>query len=365
MNRIHEIMAAKDLGAAGTEVIEITADKPISGILLNWDYTVATVSVMTARIVDCISKIELVDGSKVLESASGADFQAAYAETQKKLPYERINLTVGGHCITQIPILFGRYLGDPNYAINPNNYNNLALRITYDEDVANGSVTVNEFSAYAVLLQDSVAGGISGYFSLKNQRIDPMAASSHLYAYLNSDNPYAGLLIRGLSDDHDLKDLLTNFSLDINAGSLRPFDNYPFDELIRQIVSERGRFISAHTLDAAVTAKTIYSMVSENGDIKIAYDGTVFVTTTSKFAVPTWTGAKLALAASVDIKALTALISGELVHQSVYIPFGNDNLVESFYTPAASDKIKLDILTSSDADSGDTLYIAGRQLVRE
>ena len=75
-------------------------------------------------------------------------------------------------------------------------------------------------------------------------------------------------------------------------------------------------------LDAVVTAKTIFAVGSFDIDIKIVYDETPFVTAQSLFAVATVTNNKIALAASVDIKADTATIGGYLTLSIMCWPFG-------------------------------------------
>jgi len=358
--RLATILAPMDLGSAGTKTIDINIKDTISRITMIWKATVATVSVMTAPVLRALSKIELVDGSDVLFSLSGEEAQALNYYDRKVMPYNSLSLTVGGFQTAEVSIDFGRYLYDPILALDPSKFSNLQLKITWDEDAANASVVTNSFQVYAYIFEDEKLEP-TGFLQAKEQYQYSMAASAHEYIDLPTDYPLRQLLLRAYSEDHAPLTLLDTLKLSIDNDKRVPLD-MKADDYTRAALANYPRIQERVTYDAAVTAKTIYAPVSQDIDVSISYDDTLFVTAQSKFAVATITGAKIALAASVDIKALDGHIFGYLPHNCIPIPLGDQQSIEDWLAVADIGSLRANILSSSDADSGDTGYIIMQQL---
>lgn len=362
MKRVAEILAPKDLGAAGTETIEINLKEAISRIEMRWQCTNVTVSVMTDIVAACITKIELVDGSDVLFSLSGAEAAALNFYDRGQAQYGAISLTVGGLFQAGFGIDFGRWLYDKVLAFMPEKFTNPQLKITWDEDACNGSVVVNSFSIHA-FVDDEIGPDVIGFLTAKETYQYAMAASGHEYFDLPIDWDYRKILLRAYSTDHDPLTLLDTLKLSIDNDAKVPINAKALD-YYAAIKSMYPRIVEKYTLDAAVTAKTIYANVSKDIEILVAYDATAFVTAQSKFAVATITGAKIALSASVDIAGNDAHVSGECPNNSFPIMLGDDRDIESWLKVDGIGSLRGDILSSSDADSGDTTYIVTQQLRR-
>jgi len=360
MKRRTTLLAATDIGTAGTKVIELALKEAISALYIVWEFTIVTVSVMTNHPLACLSKIEVVDGSEVLFSASGRAAQALAYYGSGIMPRNQYSLTVGGICRSVVPIYFGRALWDSLFALRPDVFDNPQIRITFDEDAANGSVVVNALAVYADIDDSPTGGHANGYMLSREHKSYAMAASSHEYTQLPTDYPLRAMFLQALSADHDTGTLLANVKVDIENGKVIPLDQ-PADDLIHTIVSRYGRVSERHVLDAVVTAKTIYPACTEDGEIQIQYDDTDFVTAQSNFAVPTFTGEKLALAASVDIQGDSALISGVLPHGVIPVWFGDPSEPDTWLPVSSINNIRADVQSSSDADSGDTATILTQQ----
>jgi len=358
MKRLATVLAPEDLGTTGTKIIDIGIQDVISRLEMRWRCTNVTVSVMLDAVLACITKVELVDGSEVIASLSGLELQALNFYDRKIMPYNNISLTVGGYFESAFGIDFGRYLFDPLYALDPRRYKNLQLRISWDEDACNTSVVVNEFAVFAWIDDDPAAQPV-GYLKPWEVKSIAMGTSTHDYTDLPTDHPIRRLLIRAYSTDHDPVLCLSNLKIDCDNGRFIPLD-VPANSLAK-ILREYPEICESYTLDAAVTAKTLYANLSEHLYIAIDYDATAFVTAQSKFALPTITGAKIALAVSVDIKALTAQISGRSPHNAIPLDFGNPNEPDTWLDVTRFGAVKLDTTFSSDADSGDTLMVVAQQ----
>ena len=360
MNRVATIFAPSDIGAEGTEVININVKDVISRIDLLWKITNVTVSAMLDAVTACISKIELVDGSTVLASVSGAELQAINFYDSKRMPHHEISLTVGGFFEVGLSLNFGRYLWDPELAFVPTKFKNPQLKITWDQDACNTDADVNELAVYAHCFGEPSPSPMG---MLVNREIKqyPMEASSHEYPELPTDRVIRKVILRGYSTDHDPIALFDTIKLSVDNDKEVPLE-IAAAQLDRLLAAAYPRIREMHTLDADVTAKTIYSALSKDQQISVSYDDTAFVTATSKFAVATWTGAKCALAASVDIKANNCELSGRMPANCFPIDFGLPNEPATWLQAQNYGSLILDLLASSDADSGDITHIVVQQV---
>jgi hypothetical protein len=360
--RIATILAPTDLGASGTRTINVELKESISRIDFVWKATVATVSVMLDAVLAAISKIELVDGSEVLASVSGKEAQAQNFYDRREMPFNRFSLTIGGFHKAVCSLDFGRFLWDKELAFDPTKYSNPQLKITWNEDAANTSIVVNTFQIYAHVMSGPDVNPI-GYLSTREFYSYAMAASGNEYIDLPTDLALRNIMIQGESTDHAPDVLFDNLKISADNDAFVPLN---MDGLMygRIIVGQYPKIVEAHDMDAVVTAKTIYANVAKGAHISIEYDGTAFVTAQSLFAVATYTGALIELAASVDIQADTAIIAGTMPHSCFPVNFGDQMDIDSWMSMADIGSLKATLLASSDADSGDTTRIITQQLRR-
>jgi len=357
--RISTIMAPKDLGASGTEIIDIKTKDVISRIVMMWRCVNVTVSVMLAAVTACISKIELCDGSEVLSSVEGAELQAINFYDNFAMPHHEISLTVGGMFECGLQIDFGRWLWDPLFGFDPKRFVNPQLKITWDEDACNTAVVVNEFSVYAYAFGDET---VMPEFMLVNRQVKKyaMAASSHEYPDLPADRPIRKVFVRAYSTDHDPIALLDTIKIGVDNDKhvLMDMKAASIDRILSAMYPA---IVQRHTMDAVVTAKTIHSALSKDQTLAMLYDGTAFVTAQSKMAVATWTGALCELTASVDIAAVSAIITGRMPGNTFPIDLGDPEVPETWLQAQNFGSVEMDVLTSADADAGDTASIIVQQ----
>lgn len=358
--RIATILAPQDIDASGTKVIDINIKDQISRIDLVWSCTNVTVSVMLDAVTSCIQKVELIDGSEILASVTGAELQGINFYDEKALGRHKIGLTVGDKFEVGLSLNFGRWLWDDVFALLPANFKNPQLKITWDEDACNTSVVVNSLSIYAYV-DDAPAGIPMAMLVNREIKSYAMGTSSHEYTDLPIDRPIRKILLRGYTTDHEPFLLFDRLKVSIDNDKAIPIDIVA-EELARLEEKNYPRINERYKLDGAVTAKTIFASVSKDCQISISYDGTAFVTATTLFAVATWTGAKCALAASVTIKAIDAEVSGRCPANCFPLDFGEAQTPETWLPADTFGSLILDILSSADADSGDTVYIVVQQV---
>jgi len=128
--RTSELVSAESITTSGTKTIDIKSTDIISRItaivrLTNSSWT------PTGHPVLVVTKIQLVDGSNVLFSMSGAYAQAMAFYGTGRQPFNYINYTDNGLAVAEVPIYFGRRLWDRIYALDPKQFANLQLKITH------------------------------------------------------------------------------------------------------------------------------------------------------------------------------------------------------------------------------------------
>lgn len=336
--RTTAIQSAKDLGPSGTDVFDIDIKDPISRIDFIWKTTIVTVSVMTDTHLKCISKIELVDGSDVLCSLDAEQLQAINYYDRNENPQDELSLTVGDINTSVFSIDFGRFLYDPDLALDPTKFKNLQLKVTWDEDASNGSVVVNSMEILARTF-DEKSVTPRGFLMMKEIKTYTPVANTTEYTDMPTDYTYRKMLLQVNSTDKNPFETVSQFKLSEDNDKKIPID-MSGENLFRMTFDEYDRFSFNVILDAVVTAKTLYVVPSYDVNIHINYDGTAFVTAQSLFAVPTFTNQKIALAASVDIQADTATISGLCPNSMLVMPFGDQKDMGDWYDVAGIGSLK-------------------------
>lgn len=345
------ILAKGDVGASGDVPYDIDLNDVISEIDLIWDYTLATNLVNTAHPVECIEEIEIRDGSDILLSLSGRQAQALAIEAQGLHPYNNISVRSGSVGVAVIPLQFGRYLYDTEYALDPDQFKNLQIRVKHDEDKANGSVVVNHLEIIARVFDEKTPTP-KAFIMNKEFYEYAMAASTHKYIALPDDYVLRGMYFEAYTTDHSPITLIDEIKLSENVGKKVPFD-FDEDTLHRYILGSTPLITENIEMGNAITTGSLYGTPSEDQQMQFNYDATA-ITAGGEFAVPTFTGCLVTYTASVAIKLLTAQLVGRLPHNMIPFPFGNQQEEEDWYDIRAIDNLRLDVLSSGAADSADT-----------
>ena len=361
MKRKATLLAASDIGAAGTKIVDIDDIGQISSLYVAFSVDIVTVSVMLAPLAKTITKLELVDGGNVLASATGNTLNGVNFCEHGELPYQFLSLLVGATVSNVARLDFGRFQWDPEYALRPSMFKNLQLRITWDEDAANTGVIVNSFAVYADIDDAPKLGGAGGMFITKEVQNYAMAASANELIRIPVDKPIRSVYIAGDTIDHDAVDLFDNIKIDANNGGYTFYDQKALD-LVRML-NEFPAVSLPVTLDDVVTAKDLYVPMAMDNRIAIESDATAHVTAQTNFALPAYKGQFIDIAASVDIQADFGTVPGRMPGGVIPFFLGDKNDPESWYRPALNDRLEATILSSSAADSGDTAYVLIQQVM--
>ena len=190
--RLATILAREAVGEDKTRVIDIDIKDAISQMQVVYECTNGGQAYGDGHPVRCITKIEIIDGSEVLFSLSGAEAQAAdYYHNKRETP--SIVLYTSGMNSEQIMnINFGRFLYDTELALDPGKFTNLQLKITIDVN-AGGSLSAGGFLTVLAHIFDEKTPAPSGFLMHKEIKSYTLAASTHEYTDLPTDYLYRKL----------------------------------------------------------------------------------------------------------------------------------------------------------------------------
>lgn len=200
--RVAQLLAPEDLDTAGTKVIDIDINKPISRLDIRWQVTRGSTGMSAGGPAD-ISKIELVDGSKRLVSMTGYEAQALGYYNRPGVLFDHGQSLTGNSQVNIFPIDFGRHLWDEVLAFDPTKFVNPQLRITYDEDVSDTGVTVNECEVLAHIFDEKVVSPMGFLSPIEHYDYTLGADNSFETIELPEDRPFRQILVRAYQDAYE------------------------------------------------------------------------------------------------------------------------------------------------------------------
>lgn len=196
--RITKLLDESSLNATtGTEMIPIRVQDPISRIDIRHKVTKGEATANSAHIASSITKIELVDGSDVLHSLTGYENQALAIYSR------RVQTMIHGQCLHnnslegEYGIDFGRHLWDEELALDPKQFGNLQLKVSYSNRSASPAGSSPVLEVFARCFDEKIISPI-GFLTAK-ELIDKTAPANN--AYFSDELPvdYAirQMLVRG------------------------------------------------------------------------------------------------------------------------------------------------------------------------
>lgn len=221
--RTVEVLASGDqTDGSGTKIIDIRVRDIISRFMIYWQVTKVNQGMESYQHKD-ITKIELVDGSDVLFGLDGGQAQALCIYDRKVPTMNCREKAAGWSLASTYGIDFGRFLLDPLLALDPKQFNNLQLKITFDEAVSDTSATANELGVKAEVFDEKVVNPV-GFLSAKEIFAATCPASGYTYIDLPTDRTLRKLLIQGYRKDYEPWNSVANARLDEDNDKRVVFD---------------------------------------------------------------------------------------------------------------------------------------------
>lgn len=200
-HRLTELLAAKSITTAGTEVLDVNVRDPISRISIYVQLTNAS-WVPTGHPAISVVQVDLVDGADVLFSARGQYAQAISFYQTGEIPYNSVNYTDNGKAKAIVPLYFGRYLYDPDLALDPTRFTNLQLKIQHDYSLGGATPDAATLEVWADVF-DEEAISPRGFLMSKSHWTKTLVASTTDYVELPTDYPIRLVMPAAFSNDEE------------------------------------------------------------------------------------------------------------------------------------------------------------------
>ena len=221
----------KTVSDTDTLIVPLDVKVPISYLKIEIEATNGATSCTDHEILDDIAKIEVLDGSKVIQSLSGKDWLAANALHFKRLPRHLLSEVGAAVQEETLYIPFGRYLDDLEMYFNPARYKNPQLRISIALDVS-ATVGFATGTGKVTVMGRLIEEGAKSYLGyLMHKYVEEFTAgtSGDKKVEMYNDYPWRLLLVRALLTTTKHEANLSKWKLSCDADEEVPFEKYAED----------------------------------------------------------------------------------------------------------------------------------------
>jgi len=321
--RTTTLLAEENLSTSGTKTIDVNIGDVITALQFQTRITFST----GARLIpepDVFSKIELVDGSDVLMSLSGAQMAAlAFYEGNKQIDWAATNLvssTEEGY----LKVNFGRFFRDPVLAFAPKKFKNPQLKITYNAAAVQASATPVYLRVNAECFDEKAVSPV-GFLQMREFNSYVGSASTYKYIDLPTDLVLRKLYLQTKNFGGGHFQNLISVKLDEDNDKRIPFDILVRDWMAMQL-AEFGR---CHQYGAAFGNGTSYPVWAAPCNVENA--AMANCSRQEAFQCVAMTGGKYAFDTPITTSLLIGEFSGALPYFVHCYPFGDQMDMADWY----------------------------------
>jgi hypothetical protein len=354
MRRITEILSAEAASTAGTKVIDLNLTDIVSRIVVQFKGTNST-GVPTAHPAKMISKIELVDGSDVLFSLTGAEAQALNFYDENELPTTALMYVNDVMAIATFHINLGRFLWDTKLALDPSKFSNLQLKITHNKASGGATPDAGSLSVFAFVMDKSEATP-TGFLMSKEIQSYSLTSSAHEYISLPIDYAYRRILVASLSAEKQPWEQFNKIKLSIDNDKQVLINNMSTSDLIK--ILPHKRFTEYLVGTGTGSAEGTYCTATMETFAAMAPLASAL--TAASVLTQAYGGYLTALMDSAELFQL--VIAGKCPHGALNIPFGDPAEIDSYLKVDKIGAFKFDITAGSSVGSSSTCEIVAQQV---
>lgn len=340
------IMAAADVGPAGTKVIDLDVQSPISSIDIKFRITRGS-DTHVAGCAAMLPKIELVDGAKVLYSTDGYLNQALnyYNRPGRQLEHGQV-LTANeeeGH----YHLDFGRYLWDEQLAFDPKRFTNPQLRITHSELATDTSASDNELEVMAYLFDEKQVSPTGFLAAMLHYEYTCGSSDSYENVSLPDDRVIRQILLRAFQQGYAAFNNIYQARLDEDTLGKIVFDYPLLEDYFRRMQGVWPPIQINHVWNVATSVG--YKYVPQSNYWVNIVGSSHSHPTTSGIQVNPQKGGKIGLTAEAAGE-WGAISHGWLPWHTFQFPMGKQDIIDDWYNPAGK-KPRLRLRVGSSGSS--------------
>ena len=361
--RIRNEYLEKGKSVSDSETLTVDVDilDAISAITIVYEAENGATSNQGVYLHDDIDSIDLVDGSEEIFSLNGLETVLLNCFELGHYPYAVFTEAGGAKQYEAFRIHFGRYVGDPEYWLDPTEFRNLQLRLAH-------SLTISATAGFATgtgkvdviaHIFDSKPSGRRGYFVTKEQYSFTSASSGIEKVDLPTDYPWRMLIQRAAENAVGIDTDITNIKVNAGGGKYVPVDMNMLD--IVQLNAERfGAFTVGYelkrtdgdTIDTCLHVITGAHLNSKTDMDLASVDGITANRVTAQVIKLTTTPE---ISKETSDVALNLLVSGYAPYGAVVVPLGDPADPETWFDAPSFDKVKLELTQGADGATCQTI----------
>lgn len=342
--RHHYLQSRYTLGDSGTLVFDINIQDPISALMFEFRATNGATSNKAVTMADCVSAIEVIDGSDVLLSLTGHEAFALAAYLWKNIPYQLISEIPGNIQNLAVLLPFGRFLGDQQYALDPKKFVNPQVRVKWNLAAiravgATGFVTATGALTVVAMVQEGGSAPI-GFISHK-EIYTYTTGTGKEYIDIPADAPIRGILFRADLAAYAISGVVNNLKLNCDAGKFIAFDMRMTD-LVRYLAANHPPFLYKHYL-ALAGGDTAYLVLKQDEGVNFTGEvaDEVINYTNNGYGEGVVT-VYVAGSTSAGIRNIVANVQGYCPYRSLYLPFGDPQNPSDWFPAQSYKRIQIE-----------------------
>jgi len=325
---------------AATLTLDIDIADPISR--LNFKFNIAnhgTTPVLIAHPARAVTKIQVVDGSHIIQSLSGEQMLSANYYDRRVSPQSYINGVTGTQSYFTCGIDFGRWLFDPELALQPGMYDNLQLKLTYNKALYESSATAMYMTITGDIFDEKTVTP-QGY--LRRYEATTWTPSGTAVEYVNVpiDWPIRKLLVTGYSTDKDFRGQVHSFKLSQDGAKKVPFDTN-LRTYLGEINANLPPIIEPVIHKGATGGEVIYTMPSYEAQY-------VGLSTAAEIeSLSSYVADVLTVVSASGVSRVEGFARGHVPFHTFQIPMGLHDEIEDWFVAGDTKKLELQAKAST------------------
>lgn len=328
------LLNQQTLNDSDTVTVNLGGNGKILYLRVQYSDTNGATSNTLCRLNALVTKIQVIDGSRVIQALSMREAQVRNAFMFKRLPYQVLTEAAAAVITEECYIDFRRYPEDVNFYFDTAMYQNPQLQLTHALTVsatAGFATGQGKLSVIARII-DSGAPTRLGMVGCKEVESFASTAAGDHVTNLPVDFPSSIVYVLNPVDGALADAYINNFKLTLNTDQFIPV-NMTFDDLLRQNLLEFGEFeqkIGALADTTATLTGDLYYRTRGFGGP---------VDATSKLLVTAAVGNQLTIAMTTGGTAggPQATLKGQSPHASVIWRFGDGIDPTQAFQPVPTD----------------------------
>lgn len=342
-HRLATLLDRETADTATTKVLDIDLSEVITAFSIQFrGYN--SVDTPNAHPTNMISKIELVDGSDVLDSISGMELQALNISEIGQHIYSELQYIHHCYAIIALELRFGRYLWDEELALDPSHFKNLQLRITHNKASGGSTPSAGQISVLAHVFDEKAVSPM-GFLTNKEFFTYTLTASAHKYIDIPTDRPIRKIGIKSLYTGLQPWENVNKVKLYTDEQKKVIINDLRMSDLLRCYANDVNPYFT-ETIRLYNDTTAVTSYCTPAFDTKIM--ATPFQATDSK-----WLGLEsyggtftqdVSTSGGVDLN-----VYGKAPHGTFFLPMGIQDRIEDWFNAPGVGSAKLDLTAGGSA----------------